>query len=56
MKWLLAFALGLALAAATAQAAQFGPAQYKIVSDHGDAITNFDLRPDLAQRLSALAG
>ena len=54
MKWVVA--LCLALAAASAQAAQFGPAQYKIVSDYGDEITNFDLRPDLAQRLAALAG
>ena len=54
MKWLLA--LCLALATATAQAAQFGPAQYKIVSDYGDEITNFDLGPALAQRLTALAG
>jgi protein-disulfide isomerase len=54
MKWL--FALALARVTATAQAAQFGPAQYKIVSDDGDEITNFDLRPDLAQRLTALAG
>ncbi len=54
MKWLLALAIALAMA--TAQAAQFGPAQYKIVSDHGDQITNFDLRPELAKRLSELAG
>ena len=54
MKWLIA--LCLTVAAATAQAAQFGPAQYKIVSDYGDEITNYDLRPELAQRLTALAG
>jgi protein-disulfide isomerase len=54
MKWL--FVLSLVLCAATAQAAQFGPAQYKIVSDYGDEITNYDLRPELAQRLTALAG
>ena len=54
MKWFVAFCL--ALATATAQAAQFGPAQYKIVSDYGDEITNYDLRPELAQRLTALTG
>jgi len=54
MKWLLAFAL--ALGAVTAEAAQFGPAQYKVVSDYGDEITNYDLRPELAKRLSELAG
>jgi protein-disulfide isomerase len=54
MKWLLVICF--ALITATTQAAQFGPAQYKIVSDYGDAITNFDLRPDLASRLIALAG
>ncbi len=54
MKWLLV--LCLALATATVQAAQFGPAQYKIISDYGDEITNYDLRPELAQRLTALAG
>ena len=54
MKWFVAFCL--ALATATAQAAQFGPAQHKIVSDYGDEITNYDLRPELAQRLAALTG
>lgn len=41
---------------ATAAAAQFGPAQHAILADDGDTITNFDLAPELVQRMQALAG
>jgi len=46
----------LALCIGTANAAQFGDAQHKIVSDYGDEIANFDLNPDLAKRMVALTG
>jgi protein-disulfide isomerase len=46
----------LALCISTANAAQFGAAQHKIISDYGDEIANFDLSPDLARRMIALAG
>ncbi len=51
---LIAFVLALGIAAA--QAAQFGDAQHKIVSDYGDDIANFDLSPDLARRMDGLTG
>lgn len=39
---------------AAAQAAQFGPSQYKIVASDGVEITNFDLAPGLLMRMGAL--
>jgi protein-disulfide isomerase len=50
---LLAF---VCIAPTTVRAAQFGPDQYPIKSDEGDPITNFDLKPELAARLSQLPG
>ncbi len=43
-------------AGASAIAAQFGPAQYALKDDTGDAITNFDLSAELSARLGKLPG
>jgi protein-disulfide isomerase len=50
------FAAMLLAFASMAHAAQFGDARYKIVSDRGDTIANFELSPDLVKRMVALAG
>ena len=52
----LVFALLLALLAAPAFAAQFGPAQFPIRADDGDQMTNFALPGDLAAELTKLSG
>lgn len=57
MRSLMIMLLALTCVVATgAGAAQFGPDQYPIKSDEGDAITNFDLKPELAARLAKLQG
>jgi len=56
MQHILAALLFIVTGLTAAGAAQFGPAQYAITADDGQAITNFDLSPELVQRMQALAG
>jgi len=51
---ILALSLALVCGGLAAHAAQFGPAQYKIVASDGTDMTNFDLSPALVQRMQAL--
>jgi protein-disulfide isomerase len=51
---ILVLSLALAFGAVAAHAAQFGPAQYKIVASDGSDITNFDLSPALVQQMQKL--
>lgn len=53
---IVAIIVALVLTAASAPAAQFGPAQYAINDDDGDPITNYDLSAELSGRLAKLPG
>ena len=51
-----AIVLAFILGAASAPAAQFGPAQYAINDDDGYPITNYDLSAELSDQLARLPG